>query len=143
MSYTSSNTFLQRNMAEMDVFKIAYFAIMQNSKNDALHLILKIAYVAIIQKSKNVLGLNEVKTESGTIPMPESSAFLPPVITQPSIPQVSNEVITPTVPRLVVLMQTPSAEINNSFISSVVAESPCLGEFSSILATPGFSSNVI
>ncbi|KAI3669685.1 hypothetical protein L6452_41023 [Arctium lappa] len=244
MSYTSSNTFQQRKMAEMDVSKIAYFAIMQKSKNDALHLILKdktfcksilvefaakmnigkptyetaqldasvpvfnsslvfngvtyqgegaknkkeaeqlAAHAAILKYLDsesgndmseiinckfrhhvdmnkvreiyngtsvvvaqtivdNAVGLNEAKTESGTTPMPESSAFLPPVVTQPSIPKVSNEAITPTVPGLAVLTQTPSAEINNSSISSVVAAAaPCLGQLASVPA-PGLSSNVI
>lgn len=247
MSYTSSNTFKQRKMAEMDVSKIAYFALLQKSKNDALHFILKdktfcksilVEYAAKMNIGKptyetaqldasvhvfrsslvfngvtyqgdnaknkkeaeqlaahaailkyldsesgndlseiinckfrhyvdmnkvreinnvhsytsvvgaqtivdNAVGLNEAKTESETTTMPESSASLHPVVTQPPIPKVSNDAITPTVPGPAVLTLTPSAEINNSSISTVVAAAaPCLGQFAGILA-PGLSSDVI
>ncbi|KVH92388.1 Double-stranded RNA-binding [Cynara cardunculus var. scolymus] len=245
MSYTSSNTFQQRKAAEMDVSKTAYFAIMQKSKNDALHLILKdktfcksilVEYAAKMNLGKptyetaqldtsvpvfrsslvfngvtfqgdsaknkkeaeqlaahaailkyldsesgndlseiinckfrhyvdmnkvreinnvhndtsvvgtqmivdNAIGLNEAKTELGTTKMPESSAFLLPVVTQSPIPKVSSEAITPTVPGPALLTQTPSAEINNSSLSSVVSAAPCLGKFASTPA-PGLSSNV-
>ncbi|KAK1433203.1 hypothetical protein QVD17_10111 [Tagetes erecta] len=39
VSYTSSSTFKQRKMSEMDVSKVAYIAVTEKAKTDALHFI--------------------------------------------------------------------------------------------------------
>ncbi|XP_076950876.1 double-stranded RNA-binding protein 4-like, partial [Bidens hawaiensis] len=59
VSYTSSNTFPQRKVSEMDVSKIAYIALTQKAKTDALHFTDKTFCKSIIAEFAAKKGLDK------------------------------------------------------------------------------------
>ncbi|KAI3726421.1 hypothetical protein L1987_66218 [Smallanthus sonchifolius] len=74
LSYTSSSTFQQRKMSEMDVSKLAYISIIQKAKTDALHFIQedKISCKAIMAEfaAKKNIGTPVYETTQLEAPLP-------------------------------------------------------------------------